>query len=99
MSVSTDVNRAAKINSLVTEVPALPGLMLAARLDVLDSEKAMRRSPSRTSAMRPMSVSLDGPRWRGVLVGGDGERSGVAKTERVLDFVDRDFRPGLTPRF
>jgi hypothetical protein len=47
----------AKINSLVTEVPAFPGLMLAACLDVLDSEKgAMRRSPSRTSAMTPMSL-------------------------------------------
>jgi signal transduction histidine kinase len=47
----------AKINSLVTEVPAFPGLMLAARLDVLDSEeRAMRRSPYKTSAMRPMSV-------------------------------------------
>jgi signal transduction histidine kinase len=47
----------AKINSLVTEVPAFPGLMLATRPEILDSEKrAMRRSPSRTSAMRPTSV-------------------------------------------
>jgi signal transduction histidine kinase len=47
----------AKINSLVTEVPAFPGLMLPLRLDVLDSEKEpMRRSPSRASAVRPMLV-------------------------------------------
>jgi signal transduction histidine kinase len=48
-----------KINSLVTKVPAFPGFVRAARLDVLDSKKrAMRRSPSRTSAMGPMSADL-----------------------------------------
>jgi hypothetical protein len=40
-----------------------------------------------------MVNSLDGPRWLGMLVGGDGERAGVVPAQKILDYVGLDYTP------
>jgi len=40
-----------------------------------------------------MANSLEGPRWLGVLVGGDGARSGIVQAERIVSHFENQIGP------